>query len=100
LGLILLALSSAGKRAVFITVGWVLLYVGSEQIANILTLFGGDWLRIVDFPAQYFQAGAWIFGAEPDPDFSPWTSFCLILLYTALACLVLRRRIRPVEVVS
>lgn len=99
MSLILLAMSSLGLRAVFITVAWVLLYLGSEQIANILVLIEGDWLRIFDFPAQYFQAGAFLFGAETDPDFSPWVSGILVAAYTLAACLVLRRRIRPVEVV-
>ncbi|MFH1843815.1 MAG: ABC transporter permease [bacterium] len=100
MSLILLAMSALGRRAVFIAVGWVLLYLGSEQIANILVVLQDDWLRIVDFPAQYFQAGAWLFGAETDPDFSPWVSGSLIVVYTVIAVVVLRQRIRPVEVVS
>jgi ABC-type transport system involved in multi-copper enzyme maturation permease subunit len=100
MSLILLALSAMGLRAVFITVGWVLLYLGSEQIANILVLIKGGWMRVIDFPAQYFQAGAFLFGARTDPDFSPWVSALLLAAYTAAACWVLRRRIRPVEVVS
>jgi hypothetical protein len=100
MSLILLALSSLGLRAVFISVGWVLLYLGSEQIANILVLLRGGAMRLIDFPAQYYQAGAFLFGARPDPDFSPWVSGLLIVVYTLAACLILRRRIRPVEVVS
>jgi hypothetical protein len=100
MSLILLAMSSLGLRTVFITVGWVLLYIGSEQVANILVLIKGGWLRIFDFPAQYYQAGAFMFGAATDPDFSPWISGVLIVIYTLVACLVLRKRIQPVEVVS
>jgi len=100
LSLILLSLSSLGHRAVFITVGWVLIYLGSEQIANLMTLFGNRWMRIVDFPAQYFQAGALLFDANPPHPISPWGSFFVLLVYTALACLILKQRIRPVEVVS
>lgn len=100
LSLVLLALSSMGRRAVFITVGWVLIYLGTEQIANIVTLFGNKWLRIVDFPGQYFQAGAYIFQASPPHELSPWLSFLMVAGYTLGACLILRDRIRPVEVVS
>ena len=100
LSLILLALSSLGRRAVFITVGWVLIYLGSEQAANLLTLFGRQCLRIIDFPAQYFQAGAFLFGADPPHSLSPWASLLILVIYTLLACWVLKQRIRPVEVVS
>jgi ABC-type transport system involved in multi-copper enzyme maturation permease subunit len=100
MSLILLAISSLGLRAVFITVGWMLLYLGTEQVANILVLIEGGWMRVVDFPAQYFQAGAFLFGAGTDPDFSPWISALLLLVYTLTAVWVLRLRIRPVEVVS
>ncbi len=100
LSLVLLALSALGRRAVFITVGWILLYLGSEQIANILSLFGNRWLRLVDFPGQYFQAGAVVFSANPPYALSPWASFVILLGYTFMACWILRNRIRPVEVVS
>jgi ABC-type transport system involved in multi-copper enzyme maturation permease subunit len=100
IALVLLALSSIGTRAVFITMAWVILWLGSDQIADILTLLGGDWLRIIDFPAQYSRAGAVLFGATPASGPSGWLSLVLVVAYTALAVAVLRRRIRPVEIVS
>ncbi len=100
LALVLLALSSLGTRTVFVTVGWLLLFLGSQQVAKVVALFGGQWLGVLDMPAQYHQAGAWLFGAPPQPGYSPWTSLLLVGLYTLAAVAVLRRRIRPVEVVA
>lgn len=100
LSLILLALSSLGTRTVFVTVGWILVFLGSGQVASIVSLFGGKWLRVLDLPAQYSGAGAWLFDAQPKAGVSPWVSLTLVVLYTLAAAAVLRRRIRPVEVVS
>jgi ABC-type transport system involved in multi-copper enzyme maturation permease subunit len=100
MSLILLAMSCLGKREVFITVGWVLFYLGSQGAAQMLSLFGGRAWGILDFPAQYFQAGAALFGAEPRAGYSPWASLLVIVLMTLLAIWVLRQRIRPVEVVA
>lgn len=100
LSLVLCAISSLGRRTVFVTVGWVLLFAGTQGISRLLALFGGPWLRMVDFPAQYYHAGSVIFGAEGVLDYPVGVSWLLVAAWTALAGLVLWRRIRPVEVVA
>lgn len=100
LSLVLLALSSLGTRAVYITVGWILLCLGTEHLATILVHFNDDWMRIIDFLFQYHNAGAWLFGAQTNGDLSPIVSGVMVVFYTLVAAGVLRRRIRPVEVVE
>lgn len=100
LGLVLLALSAAGRRTVFIAMSWLLLFAGSALVAQILTLFGGPWMKLLDVPAQYDHAGSLLFGAKAPLEYPRLISCLLIAGYTAGAWVVLRRRIRPVEVVS
>ena len=100
MGLVLLALSSLGTRAVFVTVAWIILMLGLGPLSQLLSLLGPDWLAVIDFHHQYFNAGAWLFGAETDGDVQPVVSGIVTLGYTLAAIVVLRRRIRPVEVVS
>ncbi|MFO7654856.1 MAG: hypothetical protein R6X25_13725 [Candidatus Krumholzibacteriia bacterium] len=100
MGLVLLAMSSLGKRAIFVTVWWTILFMGSEAVSSLVTVAGLDGLQAVNFAGQYHNAGALIFGAAPRLAISPWLSLALTLGYAALAVAVLHRRIRPVEVVS
>ncbi len=100
LSLVLLAISAVGRRTVFVVVGWLLLFAGTPLVARILSLFAGPWARMFDFPAQYFHAGSVLFGAEAPLDYPVGVSWLLVAAWTALAVVVLRRRIRPVEVVS
>lgn len=100
LSLVLCAISALGHRTVFVAVGWVLLFAGTQGISRLLALFGGPYLRMVDFPAQYYHAGSVIFGAEGVLDYPVGVSWLLVAAWTALAGLVLWRRIRPVEVVA
>jgi hypothetical protein len=100
LSLVMLALSSLGRRTVFVAVSWLLLFTGSEVTGRLLGLFGGPWMRVIDFPGQYYNAGSVLFGAKPPLGYSPAVSWLLIAAWTALACLLLARRIRPVEVVA
>jgi hypothetical protein len=79
---------------------WLLLFAGSAQVAKILALFGGPWMKLLDFPAQYDHAGSLLFGAKAPLEYPRLISCLLIAGYTAGAWVVLRRRIRPVEVVS
>ncbi len=97
MALVLLALSAMGRRTVFVALWWILLVAGSETIAEIMGQFR-PWLKIVDFAEQYLNAGAPLFGVARLDGVSPLSSLALVIGYTLLAVLILRRRIRPVEV--
>ncbi len=100
LALILLALSSLGRRTVFVVLWWVLLYAGSDGLADIMAMFDAR-LEICNFPGMYENLGSLFFSAEPAlTSISPWFSLLQAVILTLAAVAVLRRRIRPVEVVS
>lgn len=97
LALALLALSSLGRRTIFVALWWVLLLSGTESLGEIMALFR-PWLAGVDFLAQFINAGAPLFGAGATDGVSSGMSLVIVALWTAAAVAVLRRRIRPVEV--
>lgn len=97
LAVVLLALSAMGRRTIFVALWWVLLISGTETLGEIMTLFR-PWLAGIDFMAQLANAGSPLFGAEVDSAVSPGAGLVLVLLWTAAAAAVLRKRIRPVEV--
>lgn len=98
--LVLLAFSSLGTRSVFVMVWWTVLVQGTETIGGIAEGLGRGGLQAVNFLGQYHNAGSLLFGAPPRLEVSPWLSLALVLGWTVLALWVLRRQIRPVEVVS
>jgi len=100
MGLVLLAFSSMGKRTIFVMVWWTILVMGSEAIGGIARGLGKDSFEAVNFLGQYHNAGALIFGAGPRLGVSQPVSVLVVVLWTAFAVAVLRRRIRPVEVVA
>lgn len=97
--LVLLALSSIGQRTVFVALWWVLLYAGTDGLAEIMSLFSPG-LQILNFPGQFLNAGIVFFGGEPLCEVPPAASLLVVLAYAALGAWVLRRRIKPVEVVA
>lgn len=104
LSLVLLSFSSLGKRTMFIVVWWTVLYIGGTTVAKVLGLVGADWVQIVDFAGQFQNAGTLILpGGDPQEaplSLSPWLSLAICLGWAALAAAILRRQIRPVEVVA
>ncbi len=100
--LVLLAFSALGTRSIFVMVWWTLLVTGSDAVGGIAAgLLHRSELQVVNFLGQYHNAGSLLFAAPRRLDgVSPWVSLVTILVWTALALWVLRRRIRPVEVVS
>lgn len=100
--LVLLAFSSLGTRSIFVMVWWTLLVTGSDAVGGIAAgLLHRSELQVVNFLGQYHNAGSLLFAAPRRLEgVSPWVSLATILAWTALALWVLRRRIRPVEVVS
>jgi len=81
-------------------VWWTILVSGTETIGAIAEGLGRDGLQAVNFLGQYHNAGSLLFGAEPRLGISPWVSLGIVIAWTGLALWVLKRQIRPVEVVS
>ncbi|MBK6735046.1 MAG: hypothetical protein IPG61_13365 [bacterium] len=100
ISLVLLAFSSLGTRSIFVMVWWTILVSGTETIGAIAEGLGRDGLQAVNFLGQYHNAGSLLFGAEPRLGISPWVSLGIVMAWTGLALWVLKRQIRPVEVVS
>ena len=100
MSLVLLAFSSVGKRTIFITVWWTILFMGSEAISALFAAGGFNWLEFLNFAGQYHNAGSLLLGTDPRLDIVPVVSMLSTLLYAVLALLILRRFVRPVEVVS
>lgn len=98
-GLFLLALSSLEKRTIFITVGWTVVFIGSETISTILAALGLRWADTINFAGQYHNAASLLFGTDARLGISPGLSLMMILLIAAVGALILWRRVRPVEVV-
>ncbi|PID78701.1 hypothetical protein CSA17_03400 [bacterium DOLJORAL78_65_58] len=100
ISLVLLAFSSLGKRSIFVMVWWTILVMGTETLQLIAKGLGNSSLQAINFLGNYHNAGAWLFGAEPRLGVSSGVSLAVVLVLTGAAIVVLRRRIRPVEVVS
>jgi ABC-2 type transport system permease protein len=100
ISLVLLAFSSLGKRSIFVMVWWTIMVSGTETIGAIAEGLGKGSVQAVNFLGNYHNAGALLFSSSPRLEVSPWISLLIVLSWTALAVLVLRNRIRPVEVVS
>ena len=98
--LVLLAISSLSSRTAFSVMWWVLLVAGTDALAEINQLFDPR-LEIMSFPGNFLNAGTLFFGAQPVMKaVPPAASLAVVLVCGAVGWLILRRRIRPVEVVS
>lgn len=100
MALVLLAFSSMGKRSIFVMVWWAVMVMGTKTLAAIAAALDRGSLQVLDFMAQYDNAGTVLFGDGQHLEVSRWVSLAAILFWTGLALWTLRRRIRPVEVVS
>ncbi len=100
ISLVLLAFSSLGKRSIFVMVWWAIMVTGTEAISAIAGGFGSDGMQAVNFLGQYHNLGAFFFSTPPRIEVPISVSLVMILAWTALGILVLRRQVRPVEVVS
>ena len=100
ISLVLLAFSSLGTRSIFVIVWWTIMVSGTETIGAIAEGLGKGSLQAVNFLGNYHNAGSLIFSSPARLEVNPWVSLLIVTAWTALAILVLRSRIRPVEVVS
>ena len=98
--LVLLSISSMMTRTAFSVMWWVLLVAGTDALAEINALFDAR-LAVMSFPAQFLNAGTIFFDATRHIEgVAPGVSLAMVLLYAAAGWLILRHRIRPVEVVT
>jgi len=100
IALVLLAFSSLGKRSIFVMVWWAIMITGTEAVAAIGEGLGSHSLQALKFLGQYHNLGSVVFGTPARLDVSLFVSLAMVLGWTVLAVWVLRRQVRPVEVVS
>ncbi len=100
LSLVLLAMSSLGTRSIFVMVWWTIMVSGTETVGAIAEGLGKGSFQAVNFLGNYHNAGSLLFGCSPRLDVNPWVSLLIVVGWTVAAILVLRKQIRPVEVVS
>jgi len=101
ISLVLLAFSAMGTRTIFIVVWWTVLYMGTDAIGAIFAAVGVPRLQVVNFAGQFSNAATGLFAAAPRfSAIPPWVSLLICGGWAAVAIAILRRRIRPVEVVS
>jgi len=100
IALVLLAFSSLGKRSIFVMVWWAIMITGTEAVAAIGEGLGSHNMQALNFLGQYHNLGSVIFGAPPRLGIPVPVSLAMVLVWTLLALWVLRRQVRPVEVVS
>lgn len=104
MSLVLLSFSSLGKRTVFIIVWWTVLIMGTKAVAAVLRNVDAGWLRIVDFTGQFHNVGTLVLagdtGGNSGATISPWVSLLVCAGWAALSVAILRRQVRPVEVVA
>jgi len=104
LGLLMLAASSLAARprnAAILWAGFLLMVDG--LLASLLTsVFSSPSLQLVSLRFNAGQLMAWILGnaEEIDPDVPVTSSAAVATLWCLLALVIVRRRVRPVEVVA
>jgi ABC-2 type transport system permease protein len=101
-GLLILALSAVGQKGVFVAGAWIILFgYGPFQLVILLLreLSGQAFWSLLSLERDLDHVGAWLFGRASDAELHPLTSLVVLLLVAAACFTLLRRRIRPVEVV-
>jgi len=102
MGLLILALSSIGRRAIFIAVSFFILfgYGPMQGVTAILSnLTGNDYWNLLQVAGDMGHVGAWWFNANPNDDYHPLLSLIVCAIVAALSYLQLRKRVKPIEVV-
>jgi ABC-type transport system involved in multi-copper enzyme maturation permease subunit len=101
-GLLILALSSIGRRGIFIAVSWLILFGWGPMGFPSMVLQGisnQDLWALVRLAGDLEHVGAWMFGLDRGPQFHPALSLLALGAAASVCYVVLRRRIKPVEVV-
>jgi hypothetical protein len=81
-------------------VWWTIMVFGTETIGAIAQALDRVGFQALNFVGQYHNAGTLLFHTTARLDISAWISLLVAAGWTLLAIWVLRKRIRPVEVVS
>ncbi len=101
-GLLILALSSIGRRANLIAVSWLIIY-GYGPLAGVVELLQGftghERWGLIRIKGNLDQVGAWMFGVRLPNDFHPILSTLVLAVVVGGCYWLVRRRIEPVEVV-
>jgi ABC-type transport system involved in multi-copper enzyme maturation permease subunit len=100
LALIMLALSSMATRTVLVVVWWTVIAIGGDIVGHMGQGLGAPDLQFMNFLKHWQNAGSLVLASGPRLPVSPWASLALLTVVVAVAVAVLRRRIRPVEVVT
>jgi ABC-type transport system involved in multi-copper enzyme maturation permease subunit len=100
LALVLLAFSALGTRTVLVVVWWAVICLGGEVVGGIGDGLGLDAFQYLNFLGHWHNASALLMAADARLPLPQVASLAICLGSMALALLVLRRRIRPVEVVT
>ncbi len=102
LGLLALAASALTRRPVVAGLGFFGLYSGLEMVRGVLRLvFDQSWATMLSLQSDQRSIGSALFGTTLRRSESvPWLSAALVLLLVSAACLlILRSRVRAVEIV-
>jgi hypothetical protein len=93
-----MALSTLSPNTRFIQLAIFLVYIFSNNLAQILkAIFKSDYFFLLSLPANIQQLGSFLFGVKPVFGFPPWLSLLLPLAVSALAFWLLTWRIHKAE---
>jgi ABC-type transport system involved in multi-copper enzyme maturation permease subunit len=101
-GMLMLAMSAIGQRAVFISVSWIIFFgYGPFQLVILLLreITGSALWGLISFNECLKQIGSWWFGVDPPWAFHPVLALLAVGLVVGACYALVRRRIKPVEVV-
>ncbi|HUU04600.1 MAG TPA: ABC transporter permease subunit [Patescibacteria group bacterium] len=93
-----LALSILSPNTKFIQIAIFLVYMFSNNLAQILrAIFKSDYFFLVSLPGNIQQLGCFVFGTNPAYHFPAWLSALLLTAISALAVFWLSWRIKKAE---
>ncbi len=99
LSLVLLSFSALGTRTVLVVVWWAVLCLGGEALGNMGDGIGLDSFQYINFLGHWHNAASLLMSAPARLPVPPVASLAICLALIAGSAMVLRRQIKPVEVV-
>ena len=96
---VLLSLSSLATRTVLVVVWWAVLCLGGGVLGNLGSL-GLDLFQYLNFMGHWHNAVSLLMDSPARLPINPWISLAICLGLMAGSMLVLRQRVKPVEVVT